>query len=155
MTSREAAMTEQVTLRKCPHCGGNNYSRLPNCLLCHQPLANEEADIAEQGTIREGHQHLVMFLEVISGPVEGDRFLLKNGLKLGRGNQCDVQIKSEEASRVHAEITLSPKEDWLLTDLDSTNGTLFNGIEIDAPARLSPGDRIEIGGSEFIIKGGQ
>lgn len=148
-------MIEKITLRKCRHCGGMNYSRLPDCLLCHNPLAVEAKDFSEQATVREGHEHLVMFLEVISGPVEGDNFLLKNGLKLGRSNQCDVQIKSEEASRVHAKITLSPQEDWLLTDLGSTNGTYYNGIEIDAPARLKPGDQIEVGDGIFTVKGGK
>ncbi|MFN2145795.1 MAG: FHA domain-containing protein [Anaerolineales bacterium] len=144
---------EPITLRKCPHCGASNYSRLSDCLLCHSPLA-EKLELSEQATLREVRQHLVMFLEVVSGPIEGDKFLLTNGMKLGRSNRCDIQIKSEEASREHAEITLSPKEEWLLTDLDSTNGTLYNGIEIDAPARLKPGDKIEIGDGIFTVRGG-
>jgi pSer/pThr/pTyr-binding forkhead associated (FHA) protein len=128
---------------------------MENCLLCHNPLAVEENEFSERATLREVHGHLVMFLEVVSGPVEGDKFFLTNGLKLGRSNQCEVQIKSEETSRVHAEIILSLKEGWLLSDLDSTNGTYFNDIRIDAPARLKPGDRIEIGEAIFSVKGGK
>ena len=62
-------------------------------------------------------------------------------------------FKHEEASRRHAEIILDEHERWLLRDLGSTNGTFYNGKEIDALVVLRPADEIQIGEGIFRIKG--
>ena len=112
-------------------------------------------DDSEQPTMREQHQHLLMFLEVVSGPVRGEKFQLKNGLIVGRSNGVDVQIMSAEASRQHAKITLDVDERWLLADLDSTNGTVHNGVEISGQVVLKVGDEIKIGDVVFNVTGGK
>lgn len=62
---------------------------------------------------------------------------------LGRGEQADVVLEDEKASRVHCVLTL---EDGIhrLKDLRSRNGTFVNGERIDEVA-LQAGDRIRIG----------
>jgi pSer/pThr/pTyr-binding forkhead associated (FHA) protein len=62
---------------------------------------------------------------------------------LGRSRGCDLALRSPDASRRHAEIALAGS-DWMLRDLDSTNGTFVNGERVTERA-LRPGDRIEIG----------
>jgi pSer/pThr/pTyr-binding forkhead associated (FHA) protein len=59
-------------------------------------------------------------------------------------------VDDPNASRVHAQLA-KRGEDWWITDLDSTNGTLVNNSAIKE-RRLSPGDRITIGGSEFEFR---
>ncbi|MDC3953017.1 VIT domain-containing protein [Polyangium jinanense] len=67
----------------------------------------------------------------------------KPSILLGRGQQCDVLIGSNGASRKHARI------EWQdgtirIEDLGSTNGTFVNAEQIQKPLDLAPGDVIEI-----------
>jgi hypothetical protein len=68
------------------------------------------------------------------------------GATLGRGRQCDIVLTDPNVSRKHAEIR--PRGgSWVLTDLDSTNGSQLNGRRIDSPEVLRSGDEIELGAS--------
>ena len=71
-------------------------------------------------------------------------------ITLGRSSSNAVMVDDPNASRVHAQLA-KRGEDWWITDLDSTNGTLVNNSAIKE-RRLSPGDRITIGGSEFEFR---
>ena len=62
---------------------------------------------------------------------------------LGRGTECDVQIDDDAASRRHAAIELDG-DDYILVDLNSTNGTYINNKPVKQH-RLVAGDRIRIG----------
>jgi pSer/pThr/pTyr-binding forkhead associated (FHA) protein len=68
---------------------------------------------------------------------------------LGRSRSCDLALRSPDASRRHAEIALEGG-DWMLRDLDSTNGTFVNGERVTRRA-LRPGDRIEIGSDSITF----
>ncbi len=63
---------------------------------------------------------------------------------IGRSRDCELPIAAPEASRRHCEIT-HEGDQFLVKDLDSTNGTFVNGEPLLAPRTLRPGDRIEIG----------
>lgn len=67
---------------------------------------------------------------------------------LGRDNGCDIPVKDISASRHHAELTLSPQGLWIISDLNSTNGTIVNGKTI-ASQPLYVGDVITIGKTDF------
>jgi pSer/pThr/pTyr-binding forkhead associated (FHA) protein len=68
------------------------------------------------------------------------------GATLGRSRQCDVMVDDPNVSRTHAEIR--PRGgSWVLTDLNSTNGSRLNGRRLQAPEVLKPGDEIELGTS--------
>lgn len=69
---------------------------------------------------------------------------------LGRSSSCTVPIDDPNASRTHAQIE-QREQDWWIVDLDSTNGTLVNGSRVKQ-RRLTPGDRITIGASEFEFR---
>jgi pSer/pThr/pTyr-binding forkhead associated (FHA) protein len=64
---------------------------------------------------------------------------------LGREEGCDVVIGDPYTSRRHAEIRREGDR-LVLRDLGSRNGTFVNGMRIQAPHSLTPGDRITIGG---------
>jgi hypothetical protein len=67
-----------------------------------------------------------------------------DGATLGRSRQCDVMVDDPNVSRAHAEIR--PRGgSWVLTDLQSTNGSRLNGRRVDQPEVLKPGDDIELG----------
>ncbi|HWE08603.1 MAG TPA: DUF3662 and FHA domain-containing protein [Solirubrobacteraceae bacterium] len=68
------------------------------------------------------------------------------GATLGRSRQCDVMVDDPNVSRSHAEIR--PRGgSWVLTDLNSTNGSRLNGRRLQGPEVLKPGDEIELGTS--------
>ena len=68
------------------------------------------------------------------------------GATIGRGRQADVVLNDPNVSRRHAEIR--PRGgSWVITDLESTNGSQLNGRRIDGPEVLRPGDEIELGAS--------
>lgn len=68
---------------------------------------------------------------------------------IGRGTMCDVVLRDEIASRMHAEITRLTAEatchEYYLEDLGSTNGTYLNGTRVTSPQLLQDGDKIKIG----------
>ncbi|WP_249011300.1 DUF3662 and FHA domain-containing protein [Conexibacter sp. DBS9H8] len=69
-----------------------------------------------------------------------------SGVTIGRSRQCEIVIDDPNVSRRHAEVR--PRGGaWVLTDLESTNGSLLNGRRIRQPESLSAGDEIEIGTS--------
>ena len=76
--------------------------------------------------------------------------LVGSRLSLGRESKNSITIPDINASRSHAELTLSPQGIWVLTDLGSTNGTFVNGREI-ASQPLANGDRITIGTTNFVF----
>jgi hypothetical protein len=84
--------------------------------------------------------------------VGGRRMLLPPaGGTIGRSRDCDVVLDDTGISRRHAEIR--PAADgWEVEDLGSTNGVLVNGVPIDGPHDLQPGDRIEFGSTEALFE---
>jgi hypothetical protein len=66
------------------------------------------------------------------------------GTIIGRGNQCDIMLESDDVSRKHARIFQDPFERWIIEDLGSHNGILINGKRVEAYALL-PGEQIVIG----------
>lgn len=77
-------------------------------------------------------------------PLEGQR------LVIGRESSCDIVFPDINISRVHAEICLNPQGIWVLTDLDSTNGTFVNGRGVSSHP-LRTGDRITIGMTNLVV----
>ncbi|HET8529064.1 MAG TPA: FHA domain-containing protein [Gaiellaceae bacterium] len=91
-------------------------------------------------------------LVVESSPVleEGSEYTLdSSALTIGRGAQNVVSIDGDEfASARHAR--LEPRRDGVwVTDLGSTNGTFVNGVQIDRPRKLVPGDVVRTGETEL------
>ncbi len=69
---------------------------------------------------------------------------------IGRGDEAQVRIGSEEVSRSHC--VLEPGEDRVtLRDLESRNGTLVNGVRISGETQLDSGAMIEVGPMKFEL----
>jgi pSer/pThr/pTyr-binding forkhead associated (FHA) protein len=63
---------------------------------------------------------------------------------LGRDPSCQVVIDEPRVSLNHAEIQ-QQGGDYVLADLNSSNGTFVNGQRLVSPVTLQPGDRIGLG----------
>lgn len=65
---------------------------------------------------------------------------------LGRDTTADVQVEGAApvVSRRHAEITQRPDGSFVVTDLQSFNGTLVNGQRISQPTQLAHSDVVQL-----------
>jgi serine phosphatase RsbU (regulator of sigma subunit) len=72
-------------------------------------------------------------------------------ITIGRSARNDLCIADPFSSRVHAEVRREGDQ-FVLQDLNSANGTLFNGARLVEAARLQPGDRVQIGETEIIFE---
>src|SRR6266436_207871 len=74
-------------------------------------------------------------------------------ITIGRSARNDLCIPDPFASRVHAEVR-HEGDGYLLQDLGSANGTLYNGANVEGVVPLTPGGRIQIGETEIIFDDG-
>ena len=74
-----------------------------------------------------------------------------SSLILGRDSICDVVINNENLSGQHLVIEYSD-DSFYVQDLDTTNGTYFNGIKMTHKRRLEKNDRLKIGEMELVIR---
>ena len=70
-------------------------------------------------------------------------------LIVGRHHGCDVVLSDPSVSRLHARLVFRDGS-WVLQDLESTNGTLVNGVPVGRCA-LRPGDRLALGDQRLRI----
>lgn len=64
-------------------------------------------------------------------------------VRMGRGNACELVLGNESVSRTHCVLKRSGR-DIVLTDLDSSNGTIVNGYDIQETI-LAHDDQIRVG----------
>ncbi len=69
---------------------------------------------------------------------------------IGRDAGCDLAIADMTVSRRHATLERTA-EGWLLTDLESTNGTRVNGWRVRGKVSVTPGDLVSFGNSEYSL----
>jgi len=86
------------------------------------------------------------FVVMKKGRRKGERFDLdKNDVLVGRSSKiCDVVIDEEEVSKIHCRIRKDEKDNFLLFDCGSTNGTKVNGQDTHF-AELKSNDVITLG----------
>ena len=85
------------------------------------------------------------------GDIISEHALLDGITTFGRRADCAIVIRNDPyVSSTHAQIS-AENETFVLTDLGSTNGTVYNGEKLlpDTPVQLTAGDEIVIGGTIF------
>jgi len=85
------------------------------------------------------------------GQVIKDYPFPKGSITIGRRKENSIVFSNPEVSSSHARID-KIGSDYILTDLQSTNGTLVNGLKV-LSHRLSHGDRISIGKNVLLFIG--
>ena len=91
-------------------------------------------------------------LIVITGPLLGRVVTLADTMSIGRDASNQLAINDAALSRRHCQLDCGPHH-TLLTDLDSRNGTMVNGVPIRTRA-LADGDQIRIGDSILLFAAG-
>ncbi|KHD87273.1 MAG: hypothetical protein OM95_15510 [Bdellovibrio sp. ArHS] len=92
---------------------------------------------------------MVTFIEILDGPNEGSRFKVEDGITLGR-SKADIIIKDPKVSGTHAQIAIDGKGQFVLMDLDSSNGIHISGRRVKKVALL-PGVIFEVGRTQFQV----
>jgi hypothetical protein len=85
-----------------------------------------------------------------TGPLNGQRWIIKGDVIVGRDDSCNVVIQNHQVSRYHAKFITLP-QGVQLTDLGSKNGTHINGQEVEEPVMLQDGDVIQIAFAQQFI----
>ena len=78
-----------------------------------------------------------------AGPLNGQRWMIKDTTLIGRDNSCDIIIPDRQVSRHHARLVTIPNG-AKIEDLGSKNGTHCNGQLISQPFTLQDGDIIQV-----------
>ncbi|MCH2200952.1 MAG: FHA domain-containing protein [Fuerstiella sp.] len=70
---------------------------------------------------------------------------------LGRSHSADITIPDGRISRHHAKIRVNSVGQFELVDLDSTNLTIVNALDVNCYV-LRHGDQILLGDTEFLVE---
>jgi len=91
-------------------------------------------------------------LVIVEGEHTGQELPLSGReLHIGRAPNSDLVINDEYASTQHAKLVLM-NEDWLIQDLNSTNGTYLAGARVGTPAVVKLNTPVKIGKTVFELR---
>ena len=90
-------------------------------------------------------------LIILDGMCKGQAYILRSRNILGRHSDCSFIIKDKGISGKHCKIDQTSQRDYVITDLDSSNGTYINNKTI-ITERLKPGDIITLGKIRILFQ---
>ena len=70
---------------------------------------------------------------------------------IGRAASCDLLVDDEYASSQHAKL-IQMNNDWLIQDLNSTNGTFLAGNRVGTPAVVKLNTPVRVGKTVFELR---
>jgi len=85
-----------------------------------------------------------------SGPLNGQRWMVRDMIIVGRDMDCEIMIPSRQVSRKHARLKLT-NSGVSIEDLGSKNGTHLNGTLLADLTILKDGDVIQIAFAQQFI----
>ena len=87
----------------------------------------------------------------LESPTDGVRRFAPAGPHvIGRGDGAAFRLEEPTVSKIHAAV-FHDGAGWMIEDRGSYNGTQVNGVRIDGPRRLSPGDAIACGRAHLTV----
>lgn len=91
-------------------------------------------------------------LVITSGPREGTEIdLPAEQLTIGRSSESGLVIRDDYTSTHHARLMLW-NDEWVIQDLDSTNGTFLDGVRVTLPTPVPAGKPVTIGTTSFELR---
>lgn len=89
---------------------------------------------------------------ITSGPKAGLELPLGNEpLTIGRSSESGLVIRDDYTSSHHARLVLWGDQ-WMIQDLDSTNGTWHDGQRVASPVAIKVGAPIKVGATTFELR---
>ncbi|MFF1876582.1 FHA domain-containing protein [Leifsonia sp. NPDC058230] len=91
-------------------------------------------------------------LVITSGPRQGTELALgREPLTIGRSSESGLVIRDDYTSTHHARLLLW-NDEWMIQDLDSTNGTFLDGKRVTVPTQVPLDTPIKIGTTTFELR---
>ncbi len=164
-------MTRQII---CPRCRATNVGKQTHCLLCWAELPAvgsakgaapvdwgaqpPQPNLSSAGGPTPGPYQVgptaappPARLTLVSGSGPAYVDLAPGGLTIGRATTNGLWLGNDSnVSRQHARLDYAGGQ-WVLTDLNSSNGTYLNSARVMRQA-LRPGDRIQIGQAVWVFE---
>jgi two-component system, cell cycle response regulator len=92
---------------------------------------------------------LIPTIIVIGGKAFGQSYTLDHDItNIGRGPKCNIHVDDDGVSREHAQV-IRVDEEWVLVDLNSTNGTYHDGESVQVRT-LRDGDKFQLGSGTIL-----
>jgi hypothetical protein len=99
-----------------------------------------------------GEPRVAAKLVVTEGARKGLEIALRGReLTIGRSEDSDLIVDDEFASTYHAKLVLLNGE-WMLQDLNSTNGTYLDGVKVTTPTNLKLKSTVRVGKTSFELR---
>ena len=106
----------------------------------------------ESATMQVDISFAQLTLQVTDGPAKGSSYQIVEGENtLGRSSSSTIQLNDNGLSRQHCQIDVLKDGQFIISDLNSTNGTFVNQNRLEAPHQLQTGDSIHIGASRLDV----
>jgi pSer/pThr/pTyr-binding forkhead associated (FHA) protein len=101
---------------------------------------------SKSGSLPNGQQLLT--LVAANGPRKGMQWMLGALTTIGRDPECEIALLDASVSRRHAQV-VRQASGYFVVDLGSSNGAQLNGVAVEEPVRLHPGDVLRVGEIEL------
>lgn len=89
---------------------------------------------------------------ITTGPKAGLELPLgREPLTIGRSRESGLVIRDDYTSSHHARLVLWGDQ-WMLQDMDSTNGTWHDGVRVASPVPIQVGTPIKVGATTFELR---
>jgi hypothetical protein len=100
----------------------------------------------------EGPAPIANRLVILAGERKGQELLLdRREVSIGRAENADLVIRDEFTSTHHAKLVQLNNE-WLIQDLNSTNGTFLEGKRVGTPVVVALNTPVQIGNTIFELR---
>jgi len=110
------------------------------------------APMATQGSKPMATTKTASRLVITSGPKSGLEIPLgTEPLTIGRSSESGFQIRDDYTSTHHARLLLWGEE-WVIQDLDSTNGTFLDGKRVSVPTQVPMNTPVKVGATSFELR---
>ena len=116
------------------------------------PKAAPPAAASGAGAGAKATTSTVSRIVVTSGPKAGIELPLgAEPLTIGRSSESGLVVRDDYTSSHHARLVLWGDQ-WMVQDLDSTNGTWHDGARVAAPVPVKVGAPIKVGATTFELR---
>jgi pSer/pThr/pTyr-binding forkhead associated (FHA) protein len=113
------------------------------------PTVQRAVAVDDTGTTRVRMAVPRFVLRGVSGAAFGKTYPVTGSTVIGRQQDCDIAVASEEISRRHAQVKPTP-DGLLVEDLGSANGTFINGKRVQN-GLMRPGEELRLDTIRFML----
>ncbi|HET6410332.1 MAG TPA: protein kinase [Chthoniobacteraceae bacterium] len=105
-----------------------------------------------EGEVPPSGSEILAEIDIFVGNVELAKFAIEPGeYIIGRDATCHIVVDADQVSRHHARLTFHSFE-LLIEDLGSSNGVYINGVQVQIPTRVRPGQELQIGSARIQLQ---